>query len=645
MLLAGATVVAYLPVLEAGFVWDDDLWLTANPNIGELGGLARIWLEPSASTQYYPLTYTSFWVENELWGLDPVPFHVTNVLLHAAAAVLLWLVLERLRVPGALAAAAVFALHPVHVESVAWITERKNVFAGALALAAALAWFRFAEPEPAGGAERGRRGWSRVGLPLVLFAGALAAKTAVAPLPFVLALLTWWRRGRLAARELAALFPFAALALGAGLMTRWIELHRVGAGSEWDLSPAGRLILAGRAAWFYAGKLVWPLELAFVYPRFAIEPAAPAQYLWPVTALALPLVLWSARRSIGRGPFVAVLCYALLLAPALGFFDVYFFVYSWVQDHFQYFASMAGIPLLVAAAARGLSRAALPRRALVAAACLLVVGLGGTTWQRAATFSDSETLYRTTLEANPEAWLAHHNLGNMLVAEGKIDEGLEHLREAVRIYPGNVEGLQSVGSALLKLERPDEALEWLERALELRPDFVPAQHNLVHALTELGRLDAAVAAGMRLTEIAPDDALAHHKLAGPLLRLGRLEQATLAFERAVALDPDVAELRTDLAMARAMAGRNDEALRELEHALRLAPRSFLAQYRRGLVLLALGEPAPAAAAFRAAIAERPGYAQAHRELAEALARLGDDEGARRALAQYRNLAGPGTRSP
>jgi len=248
-----ALLLAYEPALRAGFIWDDDVYVTDNANLVEPGGLRRIWLEPRTSPQYYPVVHTSFWIEQRLWGSAPFGYHLVNVLLHFAAALLVWRLLERLGVPGAALAAAVFALHPVHVESVAWVTERKNVLSGVLYLAAFLAYLRF----DAGGPGR----WRAYALASGLFLGALGSKTVTASLPAAVAVVLWWRDGRLEPRRLAPLLPLLALGAAAGLATAWLEAAHVGAsGEEWSLSPVGRCLVAARALWFYLGKLEVQVE-------------------------------------------------------------------------------------------------------------------------------------------------------------------------------------------------------------------------------------------------------------------------------------------------------------------------------------------------------------------------------------------------
>lgn len=342
LLLAVSVFIAYQPVLRGGFIWDDDDYVTNNWTLHDFNGLKHIWFDTQATPQYYPLVHTTFWLEYHAWKLNPVGYHVVNVLLHALGSILLWRVLKRLELPGAWLAAAVFALHPVNVESVAWITERKNVLSAVFFFAAAWAYLRFA-----GESEGKKRRWSWWLAALCLFVCALLSKTVACSLPAVLLLVRWWKKKRLQAGDVLPMVPFFIAGLWLGLQTARLEEHHVGAsGAEWSFSLGERCLIAGRALWFYAGKLVWPVKLTFVYPRWQMDAGIWWQWLFPAAALAIVATLWFARKRIGRGPLVAVLVFAGALFPALGFVNVYPMRFSFVADHFQYLASI-GIIVLV----------------------------------------------------------------------------------------------------------------------------------------------------------------------------------------------------------------------------------------------------------------------------------------------------------
>ena len=528
------TAAAYAGVAQCGFIWDDNLRVSENPTLRSLGGLHRIWFELASNKQYYPLVFTSFWIEYRLWGADPLGYHLVNLLLHAGNAVLLWRGLLALGVPGAWLAAAVFALHPVHVESVAWISERKNVLSGAFYLASALAYLRYTG-EPERGELRSR--WLYAAS-LALFFCALLAKTVSCTLPAALLLALWWKHGRVERRDVHALVPFFALGIGLGLTTVWLERHAVGAaGPEWDLSFLQRCLIAGRALWFYLAKLAWPEPLIFIYPRWSIDAGAPWQYLYPLAALAAAAGLWLLRHRLGRGPLASWLFFGGTLFPALGFFDTYPMRYSFVADHFQYLASLGPIALAAAAAYTGVQRLGAPgRRAAWLGAALVLATLGTLTARRIPVYEGLESLWLDTLRQNPGAYLAHYNLAELLRKRGEVDSAIRHY----------------------------------EASIEAAPGLSMAHNNLAGLLAEQGDTQASIEHYRRAIEIQPDYALAHRNLAELLLYRGETEEAIHHLREAVRVAPDDADLQEALAKALARAGRPDEAHPHFVAARRLA---------------------------------------------------------------------------
>jgi hypothetical protein len=338
VLIVLATLAAYIPALSAGFIWDDYGHVT-RADLRSLAGLFRIWFEPGATQQYYPLLHSAFWIEHLFWGDAPFSYHLLNILLHATGACLFFTLLRRLIVPGAWLAALFFALHPVCVESVAWISEQKNTLSTVLYLCAALAYLRFTDD----------RRPARYALATALFLAALLAKSVTATLPAALLVLAWWRHGRISWRdEVRPLLPWFALSAIAAAVTAHFERTQIGAqGSDFALTFAQRLLLAGRAPWFYAGKLLWPADLSFIYPHWTLDPATLWPWLFPLATLALVTALWVSRAR-SRAPLAAVLLFIGALFPALGFVNVYPFVFSFVADHFQYLASLPLFALVAA---------------------------------------------------------------------------------------------------------------------------------------------------------------------------------------------------------------------------------------------------------------------------------------------------------
>jgi tetratricopeptide (TPR) repeat protein len=620
--------VVYAPVLWAGFIWDDNVYVTQNETLRSLPGLFEIWFVPRSIPQYYPLVHTLFWVEYHLWGLDPAGYHVVNVSLHAASAVLLWRVLLRLRMPGAWFAAAVFAVHPVMVESVAWITERKNVLSLSLALAATLSYFRFAPPDRAPDAVLPeRRHFAAYFLSLFLFVGALLSKTVVCSLPAVLLVVAWWKRGRVTWRDVQPLVPFLAIGLALGLNTVWLEQHHVGArGSEWALTPLDRVLLAGRVLWFYAAKLIWPHPLMFFYPRWTIDAHAAWHYVFPAAALVVVGGLWLARARIGRGPLAAVLVFAGVLTPALGFFDVYPFRYSYVADHFQYHASIALI-----CAATGLvigSPSWNWGRARMLGLALVLFVLGGLTLRQVRIYHDLETLSRDTIQRNPGAWQAYSILAEELAAAGRHDEAIQVASQGVAAAPQNPEvhntlgamWMLAAGRGAVTSAQLESAIRAFRNALQVEPGYEETLFNLAQALAAAGRHQEAAAYFSRALDAHPEDVESRLGLGRSLLTLGLVENAEAQFLAALHTDPKSAHAHYELGSIARRRGQLGEARDHYAAAAALKPDNAFVRTQLGMVLVELGEPEAALRAFDEALQLAPGdaEAQAHRDRAQAL---------------------------
>ena len=563
------TLVAYLPAMRGGFIWNDDSYVTGNQMLRSLAGLGKIWTRPGATEQYYPLVFTSFWAEYHLWKLQPFGYHFVNVLLHVLNAVLLWRVLRGLEIQGAWWIAAIFALHPVQVESVAWITERKNILSGVFYLLAMLAWFRF-RPLTAS-QTAGSQDWRFYPLVILLFLCALLSKTVTLSLPAVIVLLIWWKGNRVERRDVLALVPLFALGTALGFMTMWMEKHHVGAGRDWILSVVQRCLLAGRALWFYVGKLCWPHPLTFIYPRWVIDARAWWQYLFPMAALVVPITLWLLRRRIGRGPLVATLYFEGTLVPALGFFDVYPFRYSFVADHFQYLACIGPIALVVSAGAMICRRSAGQWDRLVtlaAAAALLMLGVF--TWRQGLIYNDPETLWRDTLAKNPDAWMAHNNLGLVLTDQGRVEEAIAEYRASLRIKPDHWGAHYNLANALVAQGKLANAITEYQVVLRAEPNFAPAHDNLGGALAMQGKIAEATAEFVAALRINPDSAEAHNNLGNALLELGKVVEAVAQYREALRLRPDLPPALSKMAWILATDGNAN--FRNGAEAIQLAER-------------------------------------------------------------------------
>jgi tetratricopeptide (TPR) repeat protein len=652
------TLLAYQPAWSGGILWDDEGHLT-RAELASAGGLSRIWFEPGATQQYYPVVHTAFWIMNALWGHATTGYHLVNILLHATSAWLLWLLLRRLSIPGGLIAAAVFALHPVHVESVAWITELKNVLSGVFYLSAFLFYTRWLDDR------RPRTWWTA----FVLFALAVFSKTVTVTLPAAVLVVIWWRHGKVdLARDGRPLIPFFVLGIAAGLMTVWMERTFIGAqGAEFELSALQRVLLAGTVPWFYLGKLLWPADLIFIYPRWTIDPGSVA---WWIPAAVLGLVTaaaWSIRRR-SRTPLAVILLFVGTLFPALGFFNVYPFRFSFVADHFQYLASIAiivglaalwgqtrvrprsdpspppgvrpgsdpapspgvrrGSDPVTAVSAAGVKRGSDPSpssgvkrgsdptdagvrprsdpgSAEVVLAVVVAVVLGVLTWQQAHAYSDAETLYRDTIARNPSAWIAHNNLASLLLAgeppRERIEESIGHLQRAIDLKPDYAEAHYNLGTALERLERRDEAVAAYSRALAL----APGERRVLQ----------------RLAAVTHDRASARLEQALQLENAGRLEEALRIYEDAVGIDASRAVIHRSIGRVNQKLGRVDAAVAAYGRALRADPASFETHNDLGVLLAQSGRLREALRHFQEAVKLRPSDPDARRNLAQAEALL------------------------
>ena len=577
LLLVGLTVGAYLPAMNGGFIWDDDDYVQDNLALRSLAGLGQIWFQPGATRQYYPLVHTTYWLEYRLWGLNPTGYHVVNVILHALSAVLVWRLLIRLKVPGAWAAAALFALHPVHVESVAWITERKNTLSGAFYLSAAWAYLRYEEVRSP------RLYWAA----LFLFAAALLSKTVTCTLPAALLLVLWWK-GQTPMRRTAALAPFFALGVAMSGVTVWMERHSVGAwGPEWDLSLVERGLIAGRALWFYAVKLLVPLDLAFIYPRWEINATAIWQYLYPVGALGVGILLWAFRERLGRGPLTGVLFFAGTLTPALGFFNFYPMLYSFVADHFQYLASLGLLALAAAGGHRAWTRLGQPMLGPIALALVLAV-CGLLTWRQGRVYADLETLWRDTLQKNAGAWIAHNNLANILKERGQLDQAIGHYRQALLLKPGSAQIHLNLADAHRVRGESVAALRHYHRALKSEPDRVETYLKLGNALLGQNAVAEAIEHYRQALQLAPNLALAHSNLGAALAIQRRDEEAIEHYRRALQLKPDFAEAHNNLGRLLALRGQFTAAIEHYRRALQIKPTYRQARANLAAALQAVG---------------------------------------------------------
>ena len=650
-LLIALVFIAYARVFNTGFIWDDESHLTQNPCIVGPLGLKEVWTTTRAI--YYPLVLTTFWALHRIVGLTPWPYHLLNVLLHAGSALLLWQVLRQLNVRGAWLGAALWALHPVMVQSVAWVTELKNTQSCLfylLSIFCFLKWDDAIQGRAISSSPLRRSGDRRSLLfasSLVFFILATLSKPSVVMLPVVLFFCIWWRTGRTRWRYVAALAPFVLMSALASVWTIFEQKFHAGAtGAEWAQTWPERLIVAGRAIWFYLAKLIWPHPLIFIYPRWQIDSSQVTAYLPLLAAIGGLLALWLSRAKWSRAVFFAATYYVVSLFPVLGFFSVYFFRYSFVSDHFQYLASMGPLALAGAGIVAAVGRfgetpsrlasgadalqfsgniAAVRSKSLLllttAGTCLLLLGV--LTWRQTAVYHNLVTLYTATLTRNPGCWMAHYNLGITLNEQGDTDGAISHYREAVELWPGYAEAHYNLGRLLAQKGQLDEAVAHYGKVLEINPADTEARNNLGVTLSASGRLDEAIAQYQKALAIRPDYADASCNLAGALLSKGDLDGAIAHYSACVAQSPNQFEAQYNLANALSRMGRTDEAIAHYQKVLELRPENPDARANLGSALLAKGRVRDAITQYRNALRVASDSIAAQSNLAWLLATAAD----------------------
>jgi tetratricopeptide (TPR) repeat protein len=703
-----AAILVYLPALRGGFIWNDPDYVTRG-ELQSFAGLGRIWFEVGATEQYYPLLHSFFWLQHRLWGDAPFGYHLVNVLLHAACAMLLVLVVRRLFGPEdpksdprilrpsdppaashaiALLTGLIFAVHPVYVESVAWISEQKNTFSLFWYLLAGWVYLRWLKPVAGVPSPRDRMPgegtrpttnpfWESrpYWLASFFFLLALLSKSLTASLPCALLVVTWWRDGRLDRRAWVPLVPWVLCGMAAGAFTGWVEHSYIGAkGDDYALGLLGRGLLAGRVIWFYLAKYAWPANLSFIYPRWDIDPAQAWQWLFPLGAMALLAGLWWIRGRT-RGPLAGLLIFVGSLVPTIGFFNVYAFKFSYVADHWNYLPSLA----LAVMAAWGAVRAAAwfegrvgspsqPYPKIVAAVVILGLGIYSST--QTAPYREIETFYREGLRRNPDSWMMHQNLGVLLVQTGRAEESIPHFVRELELRPRESEGENNLGVAIAKLGRHDEALAHFERAVQLKPKYAEAWLNVGIARRDLGRIPEAIAALEECVRLQPEAAEAFFELGSIEAEAGRYPAAIERFEQALRIRPDYPAAAESLGRVLASSGRPGDAIARFEQALRLSPTPALhdglgallagtgqlpaaqQQFERalaldprrpgthfnlGLVLAQTGRVPAAVKEFEQAVALQPDYLDAYQALAQAYQETGLPAEARAAAARAAQL--------
>jgi protein O-mannosyl-transferase len=637
----------YRPALHGSWIWDDLAEIANNPALRDPAGLRTIWFSP-AGADYFPLKDTLLWFEWRLWGANPFAYHIVGALLHAANACLVWRLLRRLGVGCAWWGGALFAVHPLAVESVAWVSEFKNTLSLLLLLLSALAYLRWAaswqkdeggdlkpesKPPRSYGLISGFR--SQVSsFSLLFFSAAMLSKATVVMFPVVILLHAWWKQGRVSKRDVVASIPFFGVSAALGLVTVWFQLHRALAGTGIpDVGPLGRVAGAGLAATFYLFKAVLPVGLMPNYPRWPLSPPTVLQFLpWALLVLMGLSAIRSGRRSdpAFRGLVFGAAFILLNLLPVLGFVPMSYLRISWVADHFAYIA-LVGVAGLAAAALAKVESTAVSRVLVRMAAAALLGFFAARGHAYARIFADDSTFWAYAVAANNDSWTAHNDLGMDLAAAGRNAEAMAHYDRAIALRPGFASARVNRGNLLVRSGRLDEAVAEFQAALRAEPSNGEALADAGNALAQAGRTGEALACYETLVREKPSAPEARYGLAFVLERAGRDTDALREYGEAIRLRPDYAEARYRLGNLLGNAGRIPEAILQYEAAVRAQPGFAEAHAGLGLALVSSGRASEAVAELERAIALKPGSAEAHAYLGLALAGSGR---LAEAIAQY-----------
>ena len=528
------TIACYFPATWAGFVWDDAAFVNAE-QVQRGGGIFDIWFAPHSLTfegHYWPLLYSTFWLEHKLWGFNPLGFHLVNLALHGIAVILLWRLLTRLQVPAAWLAAAIFAVHPVHVEAVGWVIGRKDVMAGLFSIACALAYLRFIE--------NGRTAHYRNAV--LFFIAALLSKSMPVTLPVSLLVLHWWKRGRVVAADLRRTLPLLALGLIVTIGDWWLYRGREAIALE-HYSFIEQVLSAAQAVWFYVGKLIWPDNLAVIYPRWQVAADNPLDWIWLVGAIALAVGLWLGRKKLGRGALAAALFFVITLSPTLGFVEFGFMQFALVADRYQYLAAIGIIALVVGAG--HIAVAANPKllRGGQVAAVGALLALSVLTWQQAAIYRDNFTFFSHIVAHNPQARSAWYNLGIAYNKRGQAEKALAAYRTAIDQRAEHLWAYIGAGQIAMSLDDDAAAESYFTRAIEVDPTFPEALHHLGALRLQQHRNQEALELLQRVVATEPDYAKVYSGIGVAQTRLEQLEQALRSFDRALELNPGLIEAR------------------------------------------------------------------------------------------------------
>lgn len=603
----------YAPSYHGDWLWDDDQSITANPTLPQPYSFRRTWVTPvvHAATEagravakkigiqvaerqiveeihgadYFPLTSTATWIQWQWFGLNSTGYHAVTIVLHIIGALLLWWLLHEMQVPGAWLGGFLFAIHPLGVESVAWVSELKNTLSMPLFLLAAICYVRF-EKEPVGSQE------ARIsyGLSIVCFLLSMLAKTSVVMFPIVLLLHAWWRRGRVTVQDIVRSAPFFVISLLLGLVTVFFQ-HDRAIGAEKILVPpyftaegwlsikgvVSRIAVAGMAILFYVWKTLWPFDLLTIYPRWEIDPPKVWQLLPLLIMAAGVWWLWkhagpATRPNWQRNALFAFGFFVAMLFPILGFITISYMRITWVADHFAYLPMISLIGLTVAGVATVYAKLSIDEKPLaVAGGSILLAGLAYASFNYAFAWAGEESLWPHTLRGHADpctlrdcgCWQAHNRLGAKKFARGDLEGAHFHFQNSTRLRPDLGETHNNLGTthsarAQVAAQQGNQeaakremalAIEQFRAAFQATPQAPMIQLNLANAQAAAGLFaEAADNYGQILKKI-PRNAGLWNNYGVALFRQGLNDRAIEAFRQALAIDPNFKDARESLAIA------------------------------------------------------------------------------------------------
>ncbi len=581
--------ISYWPILSAGYIWDDDNYVTNNPTLNSWQGLKDIWLKPGAVPQYYPLVHTTYWLEYRLWGHNPLGFHIVNIILHILNVIVLWRILKKLHLPWAILTCILFAIHPINVESVAWITERKNVLSGLLYLIALNLYIDYLRP-----IKSDYKRNNRSSIYLLVFAfylGALLSKTIACSLPMLIIILQWWQGIKIEKKTILAILPFFIVGLIMALITINMEHKIVGAvGKEWQFSLTERFLIASHNWWFYPYKLIWPETLIFFYPQWQVNPGDIRQYLCLLFFILSLLTTIYCLKFGNKAPVTMMMAYTIMIFPALGFINVYPMRYSFVADHFLY---LAGIPLITSVVA-GIQKVyiimgyeikvskfsfispltmiqslkgVLPYFPIV----VVLIVLSFLSWVRCHAFQSEEKLWLDTIAKNRTAWMAHNNLGLLLESHGSPERAVLHYQEAIKIKPDHAGAYANLASAWGKLGNHQQTLENYKLALSHKPNDIHILNNLGNYLSRTGDWEKAIMVYLTALKLNPNSLDLHNNIGNAYAASGNITKAIIAYNNALKINANSFETHYNLAIAYQLSSEIEKAISHCRIALTIKP--------------------------------------------------------------------------